>query len=511
MPVPDLSRHGLAASGPFHANRSAAELAEHALRRGEGLFSDTGSLVVYTGERMARSPDDKYIVHEPGTDSEIDWGKTNKPMSPEVFDRLLAQARAYANHRELFILDAYACADPRHRLRLRVIAELAWHAHFARCLFLRPSRQELEKFDPEWLVLAVPGLRYDPVKEGINSPAVIAVSFEKKTILIAGTFYAGEIKKSIFTILNAILPWKGVFPMHCSANIGADGDVALFFGLSGTGKTSLSADPDRRLIGDDEHAWSESGVFNIEGGCYAKTIRLSAEKEPQIHQAIRFGSVLENVPLDPISRKADYDSLEYTENTRAGYPIEFIPNHEPTGRGGHPKTIFFLACDAFGVLPPIARLTPEQAMDHFLCGYTAKVAGTEMGIKEPRAVFSTCFAAPFLPLPARRYAELLRAKLKTHRVPVWLLNTGWTGGGYGVGSRISLAYTRAMLQAALTGKLDDVSFRIDPNFGVSVPETCPDVPTQVLDPRTAWTDKAAYDRTASDLAGQFQKVLSKLT
>lgn len=510
MPVPDLTQHGLKPTGRVYANLSAAELVEHALRRNEGLLADCGSLVALTGDRTARSPDDKYIVREPAIESEIDWGKTNKPLDPRVFDRLLTQSLQYAQSRpELFVLDATACADPRHRLALRVVAEQAWHAHFSRCLFMRPTAEELKSFEPEWLILAVPGLRFDAKKEGINSPAVIAISFERKTILIAGTHYAGEIKKSIFTTLNALLPWKGVFSMHCSANIGADGDTALFFGLSGTGKTTLSADPQRRLIGDDEHGWSDDGVFNLEGGCYAKTIRLSAEKEPQIYQAIRFGSVLENVPLDPLTRRPDYDSQQYTENTRAGYPIDFIQNHEPTGRGGHPKTVFFLTCDAFGVMPPISRLTPEQAMDQFLCGYTAKIGGTEVGIKEPKAVFSACFAAPFLPLHPRRYAALLRDKLQTHKVPVWLLNTGWIGGGVGTGSRISLTYTRAMLQAALSGKLDGVTFRNDPVFGIAVPTTCPGAPKEVLDPKSAWQDKTAYDRAAADLAAQIKNALAK--
>jgi phosphoenolpyruvate carboxykinase (ATP) len=508
MRAPDLSRHGLAPAGPVHANLSAPELVEHALRRREAELADSGALGALTGERTARSPDDKYVVRDPSIDADIDWTR-NKPLSPEAFDRLLKQAREYAGGRELFVQDAAACADPKHRLTLRVVAEQAWHALFARCLFLPPTAKELESPGPDWLVLAVPGLRFDPAREGLNSPAAIALSFERKTILVAGTHYAGEIKKSIFTVLNAVLPLKGVFSMHCSANLGDRGDVALFFGLSGTGKTTLSADPGRRLIGDDEHGWSEDGVFNIEGGCYAKTIRLSAEKEPQIYQALRFGSILENVPLDPARRRPDFDSQKITENTRAAYPISFIPNHEPSGRGGHAQTVFFLTCDAFGVLPPIAKLTPEQAMDHFLCGYTAKVAGTEVGIKEPKAAFSTCFAAPFLPLPPRRYADLLREKLTRHNAPVWLLNTGWTGGGYGVGERINLGFTRAMLRAALERKLDAVPFRTDPVFGLSVPTACPGVPSEVLDPRAAWTDKAAYDRAAADLAGRFKAALAK--
>lgn len=507
MPIIDLSRHGLAPVGPVHANLPAAALIEHALRRGEGQFAATGAFVALTGERTARSPKDKYVVRESSIEAEIDWGVTNQPMSPASFERLLVHAKKYASERELFVQDSTACADSHHRLSVRVIAEQAWHAHFAQCLFLRPSPTELASFQPEWLILAVPGLRFDAQTEELNSPTVIAISFERKTILIAGTHYAGEIKKSIFTLLNALLPWKGVFSMHCSANVGVKGDVALFFGLSGTGKTTLSADPARRLIGDDEHGWSTKGVFNIEGGCYAKTIRLSAENEPQIFNAIRFGSILENVPLSA-NRVPDFNSQQYTENTRVAYPIELIANHEPTGKGGHPKTIFFLTCDAFGVLPPISRLTPEQAMDYFLCGYTAKVAGTEVGVKEPKAVFSPCFAAPFLPLAPRRYAELLHEKLQAHRVPVWLLNTGWSGGGYGVGERFNLVHTRAMLHAALDGQLENAEFRTDPIFGLSMPTSCPGVPSQVLDPRLAWKDPIAYDRAANNLAQRFREALA---
>ena len=509
MRAPDLARHGLAPAGPVFAHLSAPELVEHALRRQEGNLADSGAFNALTGERTARSPKDKYVVREPSIEREIDWGKVNQPMSPETFDRLLTKALAYANTRELFVEDAAACADPAHRLTVRVVAEQAWHALFARRLFRAPTAAELEADAPEWLVLSLPGLRYDPAADGLNSPVVIALSFERKTVLVAGTHYAGEIKKGIFSVLNGLLPMTGVFPMHCSANVGAGGDVALFFGLSGTGKTTLSADPERRLIGDDEHGWSEAGVFNIEGGCYAKTIELSAEKEPQIYRAIRFGSVLENVPLDPGTRRPDFDSRRYTENTRAAYPLDFIPNHEPTGRGGHPKTIFFLTADAFGVMPPIARLDPEQAMAYFLCGYTAKVAGTEVGVKDPVAEFSTCFAAPFLPLPPRRYAKLLGEKLKAHQAPVWLLNTGWIGGAFGVGERINLPYTRAMLRAALEGKLDAVTYRTDPIFGLSVPTTCPGVPSEVLDPKAAWKDKAAYDRAATELAKRFQETLAK--
>jgi phosphoenolpyruvate carboxykinase (ATP) len=385
-----------------------------------------------------------------------------------------------------------------------VVAEKAWQALFSRCLFLRPNALQLQTFDPDWLVLALPELTFDPAKHGTASEAVVAISFERKTVLIAGTHYAGEIKKSIFTILNGLLPHRGVLPMHCSANIGRRNEVTLFFGLSGTGKTTLSADPDRRLIGDDEHGWSDDGVFNIEGGCYAKTIRLSQKGEPQIWNAIRFGSVLENVPIDPDTRVPDFDSEKFTENTRAAYPIEFIPNAELSGCGGMPTNIFFLTCDAFGVLPPIARLTPEQAIQYFLCGYTAKTAGTETGVKEPSATFSTCFAAPFLPLPPRRYAGMLGERLSKFKVPVWLLNTGWTGGPFGVGKRMSLPLTRALLRAALEGELDDVPYATDPIFGVRVPQKCPAVPDTVLQPRLSWSDPAAFDAAAKKLADMFR-------
>ena len=434
----------------------------------------------------------------------MDWGRFNHPMPPEVFDRLRDQARAYLQGRDLFVQDAQTCADQRHQLHIRVIAEHAWHALFAHCLFRRPSAEQLAGFRPDWTILVCPGLFFDPLRDGTRSEAVAALSFGQKMVLITGIRYAGEIKKSVFTLLNAILPEQGVFPMHCSANVGAQGEVALFFGLSGTGKTTLSADPERRLIGDDEHGWSADGVFNIEGGCYAKTIRLSAEGEPQIYSALCFGSVLENVPLDAATAVADYNSQFYTENTRAAYPIDFIPHAELSGMGGHPGNLFFLTCDASGVLPPIARLTPEQAMQHFLCGYTAKIAGTETGITEPKTTFSTCFAAPFLPLAPRRYAIMLKERLERHRSTVWLVNTGWTGGPYGVGRRMSLEHTRALLKSALNGGLGKVPFHTEPVFGLSVPSGCPGVPPEVLLPRQTWPDPSAYDTAAVKLAGMFQ-------
>jgi phosphoenolpyruvate carboxykinase (ATP) len=482
---------------------------EQALIRGEGQLADNGALVAYTGTRTGRSPQDRYIVREPSVEADIDWGKVNRPLEPARFEQLLERTRNHLGGRDLFVQDSSTCADPRHRLNLRVIAEKAWHALFAQCLFRRPSPAELAAFEPEWTVLAAPELRLDPRTDGTRSEVVIAISFEQRTIVIAGTHYAGEIKKSVFSVLNALLPRDGVFPMHCAANAGPGGDVALFFGLSGTGKTTLSADPGRRLIGDDEHGWSDEGVFNFEGGCYAKTIRLSPQGEPQIWGAIRFATVLENVPLDSATRSADFDSQEITENTRAAYPIEFIANAEPSGRGSHPANIFFLACDAFGVLPPIARLTPGQAMEQFLCGYTAKVAGTEADVTEPQATFSTCFAAPFLPLRPKRYAELLRERMQKHRTTVWLVNTGWTGGPVGVGRRMSLAHTRALLRAALDSALSQVSFLRDPIFGVEVPSECPGVPSEVLRPRQTWTDPSAYDTAAKKLGEMFRKEYEK--
>jgi phosphoenolpyruvate carboxykinase (ATP) len=506
---PNLSRHGISSSARALAHLPAAALVEQALMRSEALLADNGALVAYTGSRTGRSPQDRYIVREPSVEGDIDWGNVNRPLEPARFEQLLERTRSHLGGRDLFVQDSSTCADPRHRLNLRVIAEKAWHALFAQCLFRRPTPAELAAFEPEWTVLAAPELRFNPRTDGTRSEVVIAISFEQRTILIAGTHYAGEIKKSVFSVLNALLPLRGVFPMHCAANAGPGGDVALFFGLSGTGKTTLSADPGRRLIGDDEHGWSDEGVFNFEGGCYAKTIRLSPQGEPQIWGAIRFGTVLENVPLDPVTRRADFDSEQITENTRAAYPIEFIANAEPSGRGGHPANIFFLACDAFGVLPPIARLTPAEAMEQFLCGYTAKVAGTEADVTEPEATFSTCFAAPFLPLRPMRYAELLRERMQKHHATVWLVNTGWTGGPVGVGRRMSLPHTRALLRAALDGALRRVSFLRDPIFGVEVPSECPGVPSEVLRPRQTWTNPSAYDAAAKKLAEMFRKEYEK--
>ncbi len=435
--------------------------------------------------------------------AQIDWGKVNQPLSSAAFDRLFDRVRAYLQGRELFVCDGAACADPAHTLPVRVVAEAAWHALFAQCMLRRSAACGLAA-DPPLTIVAVPGMKADPAIDGTRSETFIVLHLAQRLVLIGGTEYAGEIKKSVFSFLNYLLPQRDVLPMHCSANIGAGGDTALFFGLSGTGKTTLSADPNRRLIGDDEHAWSADGVFNIEGGCYAKCIHLSRTGEPQIWNAVRFGSVLENVVVDPATRRPDFDDVSLTENTRAAYPVGYIDHAEPSSRGGHPRTVLFLACDAFGVLPPLSCLSPEQALYHFLSGYTAKVAGTEQGVTEPQATFSTCFASPFIPLFPGRYAEMLRRRLTAHGSQVWLVNTGWTGGPPGVGSRFKLAHTRAMVQAILSGALAGVPMVPDPVFGVNVPCTCPGVPPEVLRPRDAWKDGAAYDARARHLAGLFR-------
>jgi phosphoenolpyruvate carboxykinase (ATP) len=492
------------------ANFPSARLVEEAIRRGEGMLAASGPLTARTGARTGRSPKDKFIVREAASEGQIDW-ILNQPMEPATFDRLRERIEAYLATQDRYTFDGYAAADPRHRIKLRVVAEKAWHALFARCLFLRPEAEDLADFAPDWIILNACEMPCDPARDGTKSEVCVAISFERKTVLIAGTQYAGEIKKSIFTILNYLLPQAGVFPMHCSANVGAAGDVALFFGLSGTGKTTLSADPERRLIGDDEHGWGPDGVFNFEGGCYAKTIKLSPQGEPQIWNALRFGCVLENVPLDPLTRVPDYHAAPFTENTRAAYPVDFIPNCELSGRGGHPRTIFFLTFDASGVLPPLSRLNPAQAMEQFLLGYTAKVAGTETGnSKDPTPEFSACFGKPFLPLPPQRYGAMLKQKLEAHNVPVWLVNTGWTGGPYGVGTRMKLDWTRALLKAALDGALANVPTTTDPIFGVEVPLACPGVPSTVLVPRNTWNDPAAYDAKAQELAALFTEKTSAL-
>jgi phosphoenolpyruvate carboxykinase (ATP) len=490
-----------------HHNLTPPELYEHAVRRGEGVIAVDGPFCAVTSPHTGRSPNDKFFVEEPGSRERIWWGKVNQPLASEHFDRLHADVVAHLNEQELFIRDVFAGADPAYRLPIRFVTPNAWQALFVYNMFLRPGAGDMQSFAPGFQVLHAPEFHADPAAHGTNSGTFIVVSFAHKTILIGGTRYAGELKKSIFTILNYLLPQRGVLSMHCSANVGESADVALFFGLSGTGKTTLSADPERKLIGDDEHGWSDHGVFNFEGGCYAKVIRLSRDGEPEIFATTRrFGTVLENVVVDPETRSVDLDSHEITENTRASYPIHFIPNHIPGGMAGHPSHIVFLTCDAFGVMPPIARLTPAQAMYHFVSGYTAKVAGTERGVTEPKETFSACFGAPFLPLHPHVYADMLGARIAQHGVQCWLVNTGWTGGAFGTGHRMRLSHTRAMIRAALSGRLDRVPVRREPVFGLDVPQHVPGgVPDDVLDPRRTWTDGAAYDAQAARLAGLFRK------
>ncbi len=499
-----LAAHGLTPKR-VRANLGTPELYEHAVRRGEATLTDRGALAVVTTPHTGRSPKDKFVVQEPGSAGEIWWDK-NAPLSEAHFDALHAEVRAHLDQQpELFVQDLYGGADASFRQQVRFITPNAWQALFVRNMFVRPPRAELPGFAPSFTVLHAPEMQADPARHGTRSATFIALHFGRRLILIGGTRYAGEMKKSIFTVLNYLLPRQGVLPMHCSANVGPAGDTAIFFGLSGTGKTTLSADPSRKLIGDDEHGWSDRGVFNFEGGCYAKVIRLSPEGEPEIHAATQmFGTVLENVVVEPHGRGVDFHSDAITENTRASYPIQFIPNHLPSGVGGHPRNIVFLTADAFGVMPPLARLTPEQAMYHFLSGYTAKVAGTERGVTEPSATFSSCFGAPFLPLHPGVYARMLGEKIARHGAAVWLVNTGWTGGPYGTGHRMKLSYTRRMVTAALSGELDQGSFVADPVFGFAVPASVEGIPDGILTPRETWADPAAYDAQAAKLARMFR-------
>ena len=506
----DLASHGIRNLNSAHWNLGTAELLEHAIRRKEGLLSSGGALSVNTGQFTGRSPKDKFIVRDELTESTVNWGAVNQPMSSESFGRLYAKVLAYLQGRDVFVQDCHGGADPSYSLPVRVITQYAWHALFARQLFIRPDPATLAQHKPEFTLIFVPGFQADRAEDGTNSETCIAADFTRRLVIIAGTSYAGEMKKSVFTVLNYLLPFRNVMPMHCSANMGAAGDVALFFGLSGTGKTTLSTDPLRRLIGDDEHGWSDRGVFNFEGGCYAKCIRLSAANEPQIWNAIRYGTVLENVVIQPHTREPDFDSAELTENTRAAYPLDFIENAVIPSVGGQPTNVIFLTADAFGVLPPISKLTPEQAMYHFLSGYTAKVAGTERGLgKDPEATFSACFASPFLPRHPNVYASMLGEKLRLRKTPCWLVNTGWVGGSFGVGERMKLKYTRAMLNAAISGALEGARFTPHSVFRVLVPASCPDVPSELLDARGLWKDKAAYDRAAADLSGRFNRNFRK--
>ena len=502
---------GIIAPKAVYRNLTPAELTERAVARGEGSLSDTGALVVTTGKYTGRSPNDRFVVDTPSIHDDIDWGKVNVPISPERFEQIYGKMMAYLQGREIFIFDGFAGADAQYHLPVRVVNELASQNMFIHQLLVRPTEEQLRDFVPGFTIIAAPGFKCIPERDGVNSEAAILVNFDKKMVLIAGSQYAGEIKKSIFSVMNYVLPKQGLFTMHCSANIGKDGDSALFFGLSGTGKTTLSADPNRKLIGDDEHAWSDKGIFNIEGGCYAKCINLSRENEPQIWNAIKFGALVENVVMDPETRTLDFDDGSLTENTRVGYPVTYIPDCVIPGVGGHPKTVVFLTADAFGVLPPISKLDKNQAMYHFVSGYTSKLAGTERGITEPVTTFSTCFGAPFLPLDPSVYAEMLGRNIDKHNVNVYLVNTGWCGHKAGDGKRMSLKYTRAMVTAALNGDLEKVAYETDPYFNVSVPTSCPGVPDEVLSPRKMWKDEAEYEKTAKDLAARFVKNFQKYT
>jgi phosphoenolpyruvate carboxykinase (ATP) len=490
-----------------HYNLGPAELVEFAIRRGEGKLADNGALVCLTGARTGRSPKDRFIVKDAAS-AKLDWNDINQPCTEELFNTVYNKTLDYLRGRELFVQELFAGADTTYQLKVRFINELAWHNMFVWNQFVRPAAEELKDFAPDFTVIAAPGLLLDPKTDGTRSEVFIGVNFARRIILIAGSGYAGEMKKSIFSCLNYLLPEKNVFPMHCSSNVGTKGDTALFFGLSGTGKTTLSADPNRRLIGDDEHGWSDKGIFNFEGGCYAKCIKLSHQNEPQIWNSLRFGAVLENVTIDD-GRHANYDDGSLTENTRANYPVEFIDGAMIPSVGGHPKVAVFLTADAFGVLPPISKLSPEQAMFHFISGYTAKVAGTEAGVTEPQATFSTCFGAPFMLQAPRIYAELLRKRMEEHGAQVWLVNTGWQGGKYGVGKRMAIPHTRAMVTAAVEGTLKDAEFVLDPAFGLSVPKHVPGVPDEVLMPRNSWSDKADYDKTAAHLTELFDKNIKK--
>jgi phosphoenolpyruvate carboxykinase (ATP) len=500
-----LDTHGLRNAGQVFWNLSSAQLYEHAIRNGEGGMCKDGPLVVLTGQHTGRSARDKFVVCDDATKDEVWWGEVNAPYQPDQFDALYERLCGYLEGKNLYVQDCFVGADPDYRLPVRVISELAWHNLFARTMFIEASDKECAVHNPQFTVITVPSFNADPDADGTRSETFIVVNFSKRLVIIGGTTYAGETKKSIFSVMNYLMPFQGVLPMHASANIAPDGTSAIFFGLSGTGKTTLSADPARTLIGDDEHGWSDNGLFNFEGGCYAKVINLSAEQEPEIFETTRtFGTILENVVMNTKTREIDLYDGSLTENTRGSYPITQIPNAELSGCGGHPNNVVFLTCDAFGVLPPVAKLTSAQAMYHFINGYTAKVAGTEKGVTEPVPTFSPCYGGPFLPLHPRRYAEMLGQRIEQHQVAVWFINTGWTGGPYGVGERMSIHHTRAIVNAALDGKLNEIPTTTDPVFGLKVPVECPGVPTEVLDPRNTWNDRQAYDQQARKLAQQFE-------
>jgi phosphoenolpyruvate carboxykinase (ATP) len=502
---------GLPKDTILHYQLTPSVLVQQTVLRRQGVLNNTGALCINTGEFTGRSPKDKFIVKDPITAHSVDWNTFNIPIEEKCFLQLKEKMLQYlGNQEEVWVRDAYACADPAYRLNIRVVNENPWSNLFAYNMFLRPEKDELDSFEPDWHIIQAPGFKADPKVDGTRQHNFAIVSFTHRTILIGGTGYTGEMKKGIFGVLNYILPHdRNVLSMHCSANMGCEGDVAIFFGLSGTGKTTLSADSARKLIGDDEHGWTNDSIFNFEGGCYAKTIDLSEIKEPEIFHAIRPGALVENVGFEPGTSQIDFSNKSITENTRVSYPLHFISNAQEPAVGGLPKNIFFLTCDAYGVLPPISKLNPGQAMYQFISGYTAKVAGTEAGVTEPKSTFSACFGAPFLPLHPGQYAAMLGKKMKEHKVNVWMVNTGWSGGAYGVGSRMKLAYTRAMISAALEGKLDQVDYQPHPVFGVLMPASCPGVPAEILNPRSTWKDPAAYDSTSKDLAQQFIRNFEK--
>ena len=505
--VGDLGLNSVAAA---YWKLNPEELVEESILLGQGELSDNGAWAVDTGEFTGRSPKDRFVVADDITNDTVWWGDINLKFDADKFDQLYDKVCAYLGGKEVYVRDSYACASEKHRLNIRVVTEYPWSNLFCNNLFLRPTDEEIASFDPEWKIICAPGFIADAEKDGTRQHNFAVLNFTKKTILIGGTAYTGEMKKGIFSVLNYILPQeRNVLSMHCSANVGADGDTAIFFGLSGTGKTTLSADPARKLIGDDEHGWDGDSIFNFEGGCYAKCIDLTQEKEPQIWDAIKFGALVENTNFIEGTSTVDYENVEKTQNTRVAYPIHHIDNIMEPSRAGNPENIFFLTCDAFGVLPPISKLTPGQAMYHFISGYTAKIAGTEVGIVDPEQTFSACFGAAFLPLHPTKYAELLGEKMQEHNVNVWLVNTGWSGGAFGTGERMSLKYTRAMITAAMEGKLNEVSFQEHPVFGLAMPETCEGVPTELLNPKDTWADKASYDQTANKLAASFVENFEK--
>ncbi|OFY72194.1 MAG: phosphoenolpyruvate carboxykinase (ATP) [Bacteroidetes bacterium RIFCSPLOWO2_12_FULL_37_12] len=507
--VSGLNDYGIETNKQVFWNLNVSELTELALQRNESTLNDSGALVAMTGKYTGRAPKDRFIVKDAITEKTVWWGDVNIPFQPDKFDLLYKRVIDYLNNKELFVRDAFAGADTNHRLSIRIVNELAWHNLFCNNIFIRPTQHEIASHKPEFTIICAPGFTAEPTRDGTRQENFVIINFTRKIVLMGGTAYAGEMKKSIFSILNFLLPLKGVLSMHCSANMGDNRDTAIFFGLSGTGKTTLSADPQRHLIGDDEHGWTDDGVFNFEGGCYAKCIDLTKEKEPQIFDAVRFGSIVENTKYFPDTRTINFSDTSAAENTRTCYPIHYISNAVEPSVGTHPSNIFLLTCDAFGVLPPLSKLNAGQAMYHFISGYTAKVAGTEVGVTEPQTTFSACFGKAFLPLHPTKYAEMLGKKMKQHTVNVWLINTGWSGGPYGIGSRMKLSYTRALITAALNGELNNAKFTADPVFGILIPEKVSGVPAEILSPRNTWKDKNAFDQKANELASKFVKNFSQ--